>query len=87
MSVGISLDKITPEDVDALRESLARLTDDHEFTWTADIRQGGFSLHVKVNGKPGVPAMQQLANTYLTAPDILFHLLVKLFYAEHNNPT
>jgi len=87
MTTGLSLDKITPEDVDALRESLARLTGDFEYTWKADIRQGGFSLHVKVDGKPGVHAMQQLASTYISAPDILFHLLVKLLHADDvSNP-
>lgn len=81
----ISLDKITNDDVETLRESLARLTDDYEFTWNADIRRSGFSLHVKVDGSPGVEAMQRLANTYITAPDVLFHLLVKLFHAEHDD--
>ena len=78
----LSLDKITVEDADSLRETLARLTDDYQMTWKADIRQSGFSLHFKVDGKPGVPAMQRLANTYISAPDVLFHLLVKLFCAH-----
>jgi hypothetical protein len=35
-----------------------------------------------VDGKPGVPAMQHMCNTFLKAPDILHHLLVKLLHDE-----
>ena len=78
----LSLDKITEADADNLRRIIRELEDDHAFTWAADIRQGGFSLHVKVDGKPGVPAMQHMCNTFLKAPDILHHLLVKLLHDE-----
>ncbi len=78
----LSLNKITDADIDALRQVHSELEADPAFTWTADIRQGGFSLHVKAEGKPGVAAMQQMCNTFLKSPDILHHLLVKLLHQE-----
>lgn len=78
----LSLDKITEADANNLRCILRELEDDHAFTWTADLRQGGFSLHVKVEGKPGVHAMSHMCNTMLKSPDILHHLLVKLLHNE-----
>lgn len=78
----LSLDKITEADANNLRQVLRELENDHPFMWKADLRQGGFSLHVKVDGKPGVHAMSLLCNTMLKSPDILHHLLVKLFHDE-----
>lgn len=76
----MTLDKITEADIESLRNSLAYLTaNDHGYTYKVDVRQGGFSLHVKVDGKPGVHAMSNLCNTFLATPDTLYHLLVKLF--------
>lgn len=85
--MSLSLDKITEADVESLRLSLAYLTaNDHQYTYTVQFRQSGFSLHVKVDGKPGIDAMVRLCNTLLEAPDTLCHLLVKLFHDSKSNP-
>ena len=54
------------------------IDNDHEAGERRELRQGGFTLWVKVDAKPGVEAMERFSRTYTEAPRLLCHVLRKL---------